>query len=489
MKKIKTIIKDLYTLVLQEPAEKGDYIDLKDLMEVDRTTIEEAIKLKKDEVYCDLVNSVLREYKLAYDKEILETKNKTDAVEQELRNRIKQLEENQELVIKNNKSEVEKKYMETINELNSRIQSIENLHSKQILELESNNKNKEQELRHQIDLKDEQIASLKATSEDKERIKVNELKEQLKDEYEAKINDLKTNLEKEKDINQSNLKLAVLEKEKELKEVYEQRIEECRKELELEKQISNNLRQQKSQMNIKQIGNNLEDWCDERIRELMQNGLFNCKWYADHELVEGEDKDKTKADFIFKVFASEECKDEQEIASICFDMKDEDPNSKNKKNNEHYYKTLDKNRNKKKCKYAVLVSNLELDRQDPLPIFKVREYEDMYVVRPGYLTSFINMVVSLSTRYQEMILNHDKEMLELSKQEQIIEEFNKIKQTYLDKPLEGLAKQVNNISEQTASIKKANEKIKDACDKIIDDYIDSIIKKLNTFEIKVKKLN
>lgn len=489
MKKVKAIIKDEYTLELLEDAFKGDIVDIKELMDVDTSSIRKTIECKKDEVYNEFVNKKIKEANLEFNNKLLEEKNKTDAVEQELRNKIKQLEKNQELVIKNNKSEIEKKYMETINELNSRIQSIENSHSKQILEVESTNKNKELELRHQINLKDEQIASLKAISEDKERIKVNELKEQLKDEYEAKINELKTSLEKEKDISQSNLKLAVLEKEKELKEVYEQQIEEFRKELEQEKQISNNLRQQKSQMNIKQIGNNLEDWCDERIRELMQNGLFNCKWYADHKLVEGEDETKTKADFIFKVFASEECKDDQEIASICFDMKDEDPNSKNKKNNEHYYKTLDKNRNKKKCKYAVLVSNLELDRQDPLPIFKVREYEDMYVVRPGYLTSFINMVVSLSTRYQEMILNHDKEMLELNNQEKIIEQFNKIKLTYLDKPLEGLAKQVNNISEQTASIKKANEKIKDACDKIIDDYIESIIKKLNTFEIKVKKLN
>ena len=41
----------------------------------------------------------------------------------------------------------------------------------------------------------------------------------------------------------------------------------------------------------------------------------------------------------------------------------------------NYYKKLDENRNKKNCKYAVLVSNLELDKPNIIPIFKVRGYE------------------------------------------------------------------------------------------------------------------
>ena len=112
----------------------------------------------------------------------------------------------------------------------------------------------------------------------------------------------------------------------------------------------------------------------------------------------------------------------------------------------------------------------------------------MYVVRPAYLTSFINMVVSLSSRYQDLILKNETEMVQLKKQEEILLEFNKIKLTYLDKPLDGLKTKVNTISEQTEAIKKANNKIKEACDKIIDDYIENIIKKINNFEIKVKKL-
>ena len=46
------------------------------------------------------------------------------------------------------------------------------------------------------------------------------------------------------------------------------------------------------------------------------------------------------------------------LASVCLDMKDENPDSKNKLKNSDHYSALDKNRNKKGCKYAVLVSTL-----------------------------------------------------------------------------------------------------------------------------------
>ena len=48
-----------------------------------------------------------------------------------------------------------------------------------------------------------------------------------------------------------------------------------------------------------------------------------------------------------------------------------------------FYKKLDENRNKKNCKYAVLVSNLEMDKPNSLPIFKVREYEKDIVMYDG----------------------------------------------------------------------------------------------------------
>lgn len=71
-----------------------------------------------------------------------------------------------------------------------------------------------------------------------------------------------------------------------------------------------------------------------------------------------------------------------------FEMKNESDNSVNKKKNEHYYKELDKDRNEKKCEYAVLVSLLESDSDlfnDGIVDVSHKYPKKMYVVRPQFL--------------------------------------------------------------------------------------------------------
>lgn len=461
MKKIKAKVKNEYTLELVEDAQKGDIIDLKELIEIDTTLIKEAIDLKKDKVYEELVNNALQKAKLEQDNKLLEEKNKTEKIILELKSEINSLKESQQSVINDNVNRLTLKHNEEINNLKT-----------------------------QLTLKENQIETISKTTEQTISLKEAEIQNKLRETYTNQIEELKRNYEILKSTSAADTKNQLLEKEKELKKEFDQEIQKYKKELELEKTEVEKLKNLKSSLNIKQIGNNLEDWCDERIRELMQNGLFNCTWNPDHEVIKEDDEKKgSKADFIFKVFANEKCNPNEEIASICLDMKDEDPSSTNKQTNEHYYKALDKNRIKKNCKYAVLVSNLELDRTDPLPIFKVREYENMYVVRPAYLTSFINMVVSLSSRYQELILKNETEKEQFKKQEEILTEFNRIKELYLDKPLDSLKNKVNTIYKQVDAINNANKRIKTECDSIIDSYVEEIVKKIEKFEINVKKIS
>ncbi len=241
-------------------------------------------------------------------------------------------------------------------------------------------------------------------------------------------------------------------------------------------------------MNVKQTGNDLEAWCDNEVTSYMQNGLFNCTWVQDTKNVRDEDESKgSKADYIFKVYASDKHLDDELLASVCMDMKDENPDSVNKKSNADYYKQLDKNREKKNCKYALLVSNLELDKPNILPIFKVREYENMYVVRPAYLMTFLNMIASLTTRFSELILSKEAEELELKSKFALLEEFEEIKKTYLDKPLESLEKSIADITKNTESISKAVRNIDEQCDKINRTYINQIIEKINKYELKLNR--
>ena len=51
----------------------------------------------------------------------------------------------------------------------------------------------------------------------------------------------------------------------------------------------------------------------------------------------------------------------------------------------------------------------------------------------------------------------EQEMIELKSKLDLIEEFNKIKETYLDDPLEALEKQVTAILKSSETIKKASK--------------------------------
>ena len=168
-------------------------------------------------------------------------------------------------------------------------------------------------------------------------------------------------------------------------------------------------------------------------------------------------------------------------------MKDENPSSTNKKKNSDYYKDLDKNRIKKNCKYALLVSNLEIDKPNDLPIFKVNEYQDMYVCRPAYLTTFLNMIVSLTNKFKDLMLQDIKERKELKSQEDFMKQFDALKKTYLDKPLEQLEKNVEELSKQNENIFKASQKINEAISSIKKSYLDEINNKLSRFEIGITK--
>ena len=400
MKKVKVIVKDNNTLILDENASAGDYIDLSELNKIDYSVIEKTINEGKDIVY----NKKMQEY-----ERVLKLEN--NKFIEELKNEIKMLKKDSEYLLKEKENEINNKYRDQINYLNNEIDK-----------LKDNKK-------FEIDL-------IKANY----KLEINE----QKDNYENKL--------KEKD-----------------------------------DRISDILRQ-KASLNVKQTGEDLETWCNNEVSSYMQNGLFNCTWIKDNKVVKEDDEVKgSKADYIFKIFASEEHQDRELLTSICLDMKDENPDSINKKSNSDYYKQLDKNRIKKECKYAVLVSTLGSDRANDLPMFKVNEYKDMYVVRPGYLMTFLNMIVSLTNRFKELVLVDKKEKLELKNSLDLMEEFNKLKNTYLDKPLEALEKNINDILKQNESIRNASNKISELCDKTINSYIKDIEEKLNKFEIKINK--
>ena len=244
---------------------------------------------------------------------------------------------------------------------------------------------------------------------------------------------------------------------------------------------------QKSSIGSKLTGENLELYCQAEILSYMENGFYNCTFEKDNDVVRTENEQKgSKADFIFKIFLDETHTNEP-LTSICLEMKDENPGSTKKTKDSAYFKKLDQNRNKKKCEYALLVSNLETDNEHKSPIYKVKEYPDMYVVRPAYLMTFLNMITSMTVKMKELIIYNRMKALELKARQDVLSEFNTLKDTYLNKPLERLNKQLEEILKQNVIISNASKVIDQTIEKMVSSYVEEITKKLDKFEVGLNK--
>lgn len=510
MKKINVIVKEKTILELAEDAYKGDVIDLKELVQVDTSYIDSIIESGKDKVYqsklADVKQALLAENQLAINKLQEEIKllkqqaqndiklkeaevgNKYQETINELNKQIELLKQEQESILKIKEQEINSKYTDQINELKTQIElltknrfteleAINNKNQLEISNIKKQEENKYQELENKYNLLLAQLES---------QLKQKEL--ELENKYINEINKLKNEAELLTTKKEAEIQEVKSKAELELEHALNEQKEKFKEELQIKEETILTLQRQKANMNVKQTGEDLESWCDNEVISYMQNGLFNCTWTKDNKVVKNEGEEKgSKADYIFKVYASEAHNENELLTSVCLDMKDENPDSKTKQTNEHYYKKLEENRIKKGCKYAVLVSNLELDKPNILPIFKVRGYENMYVVRPGYLMVFLNMIASLSTRFSDLLLSKEQEMIELKSKFDLIEEFNKIKEIYLDDPLEALEKQVTAILKSSETIKKASNDIDTACEKINNSYIKKIVDKIDKFELKLNK--
>lgn len=464
MASINVIIKDKNILELAENAKQGDIIELDKITKIDVSYIN---KLINDEVKEEMNKRIQEKVDEALEKQKAELEFKYQEESTKLKENCNttvlkyEKEKNQSLA--ENKESLHRKDLE-INELKNKIKSFEQEHNRDIELLKATLKNDYEKQIIQLKNDNSSLSQKYEAEEKAHKLELRQLQAEVDADKNKALSDLKEKLS-------SNFN----EKEKEY----------------LEKISS--LERLKSSLNIKNIGEDLETWCDREVKNYMQNGFFNCTWNKDNLVVKNDDETKgSKADFIFNIFSDENHTDL--LTSICLEMKDENPDSKNKKTNKDYYPQLDKNRKKKECRYAVLVSNLEADKVNDIPIYKVSDYPDMYVVRPAYMMTFLNMIVSLTTRFSKLILDSQKEQAKYQSYTELKQTFDSIKITYLDKPLNALKDKIQVLKNQNEHIIKANKEISDAVTKadqaiseIQTKYIDIIQEKLEKFDLKISK--
>ena len=155
-------------------------------------------------------------------------------------------------------------------------------------------------------------------------------------------------------------------------------------------------RDMKAKQSTKMLGETLEEHCsiefEQSIRPYMPGAFFE----KDNAVVEG-----TKGDFIFRDYAGGE-----EYISIMFEMKNEADDSKTKKKNEDFLEKLDKDRRKKGCEYAILVSMLESDNElyNQGIVNVSHRYEKMYVVRPQFFVPIITLLTQAAKKNVQYLL-------------------------------------------------------------------------------------
>lgn len=460
---IKVKVLDKKTLELSENASEGDYIELDKIESLDTGYISSLIEKEKETLLRKRVEEEVKkkEQELNSQKEAALAKQKVELLEEndkkieEFKENLANLKLNYEKQI----SESEKNHKDEINKLANENEKIKANFDSSVANKEKELENKFLKVKNEID---------RSYLEEKEKFKsqIVELELEKKNLIDTKEKDIQIEIDKiTSKFNQ--------EKDK-LKRGYDEKIAK--------------LTRDKSVLNSKNIGEDLEVWCDREIRQYMQNGFLNCSWEKDNTVIKNEGENKgSKADFIFKIYADEEKTNANFLTSVCLEMKDENPESANKKTNKDYYAQLDNNRKKKGTKYALLVSDLERDKSNDLPIYKVIEYKDMYVVRPEYMMTFLNMLVSLNTTFAKLTLIKSREDEEFKSRDEFSKEFEALKKTYLDSQLEKLEKDISALEKSNETISTASKNISDTISKIRNGYINQIQEKLNKFSVKVNR--
>ena len=432
-------IVDENTLRLEVDAQKGDEIDLLSLNEFDITHVKKMIEEGKDRVYQKKLEEERSKFKLELEKEILKviskSKEEQSSIIEKYKLDIMALQKEKDMLNEsiNEKAKIKadeevKKYLDRINALEKENNNIKNEYEMRLLKIEYDIKAKSGEVDTILKEKDS--------------------------EFKEKIHDLELD--------------------------YIQKLHEKENEI-------TRLQNDRTSLNIKRIGEDLEKWCNNEFTSYAQTGFINCTWDKDNIAIKEEGETKgSKADYIFRLF--NDSSKMVELTSVACEMKSEDPLSKNQKTNESHYAKLDKDRNKKKCEYALLISELEWDQANDVPIRKVVGYEKMYMVRPQYFIPFLSVIVSLANKYQDLILAKEKEEAKFEKTNEILAKFEKFKDDVINTLLERIIKSVADINKQAKEINKAADSILATCAKIVDTQIEAVKNKIEKFDIvKISK--
>ena len=246
---------------------------------------------------------------------------------------------------------------------------------------------KEAELAQKLAQKETEVAQLKAEKTNE----LTQLKAQLDNAEVAKklaITEAVQKIEKERDNLLNEVKTKELEKqnlESTLVQEYTAKLQSKEEIIKYKEEEIARVKDMKAKLSTKMIGETLEQHCETEFNKLRATAFQNAYFEKDNDARSG-----SKGDFIYK----ETDEAGNEIISIMFEMKNEGDETATKKKNEDFLKELDKDRNEKKCEYAVLVTMLEAESEyyNTGIVDVSHKYPKMYVVRPQFFIPIITLL-------------------------------------------------------------------------------------------------
>ena len=244
---------------------------------------------------------------------------------------------------------------------------------KEISELKAEN---ERILVEKLASKDREIAEMKS------KIDLAEVQKKLR------VTEAVKNIEKERDDLANSLRMKETEKallEKSLNEKFTAELKTKDDIIKLKEEEIVLRKEMKLKLSTKMLGETLEQHCEAEFNKLRATGFQNAYFEKDNDSKSG-----SKGDFIYR----ETDEAGNEIISIMFEMKNEGDETATKKRNEDFFKELDKDRNEKKCEYAVLVSLIEAESElyNSGIVDVSHKFEKMYVVRPQFFIPIITLL-------------------------------------------------------------------------------------------------
>jgi len=197
-----------------------------------------------------------------------------------------------------------------------------------------------------------------------------------------------TGIEKERDTLKNTILLKDQEKElfaSNLKEKHKQELDNKEAIINYKEEEINRLKDMKSKLSSKMLGESLEQHCDIEFNKIRPSGFQKAYFEKDNDSKTG-----SKGDYIFKDFDSEG----NEIISIMFEMKNQADEGSIKKKNEDFLIKLDKDRNEKNCEYAILVTMLEPENElyNTGIVDMSHKYPKMYIIRPQFFIPIITLL-------------------------------------------------------------------------------------------------